>query len=80
VPFGALTRQVPQGPNYQPVTTSSTNVSKTKKLTLKRKTTRINLGDNAFDCNETGEENAYSEDGRFHGTIDEDGEYHDPEE
>jgi hypothetical protein len=55
-------------------------VSKTKKLTLKRKTTRINLGDNAFDCNETGEENAYSEDGRFHGTIDEDGEYHDPEE
>jgi hypothetical protein len=67
-------------PSYQPATVSATNVSKIKKLTRKRKTTKINLDDNAFDPNETGEENAFSNDGKFHGMIDEKGKYHEPEE
>ena len=66
--------------NYQPATISATNVSKVKKLTQKRKTTKIDLNGNAFDPNESGEENAFSNDGKFHGMIDENGEYHEPEE
>jgi hypothetical protein len=65
---------------YQPATVSATNVSKIKKLTRKRKTTKINLDDNASDPNETDEGNAFSNDGKFHGMIEENGEYQEPEE